>query len=134
MRQREILPTVRNVKVELDEMADHGITVEFTVKPGGVIHCGACDSEQRANDAEILDVRRLEGQSDPADMSAVVALRCAKCKARGSIVLTYGPQASENDADVLQLLDDHSWREHTSAESKTTKQGPQTFKPAVDQQ
>ena len=118
MREKEILPTVRNVRVELDELNTHGITGELSVKAGGIIRCESCSTEQRADEFEILDVRRLEGQSDPADMSAVVVARCGSCHQRGSIVLTFGPNASEADAEVLGLLDEHTWKKHSSPESK----------------
>jgi hypothetical protein len=48
---------------------------------------------------------RLEGASDPDDMVAVAALRCPSCKTRGTLVLSYGPETSAVDADVLCCLD-----------------------------
>jgi hypothetical protein len=38
-------------------------------------------------------------------MLAVAALRCTKCGAMGTLVMTYGPEATEDDADVLRRLD-----------------------------
>ena len=51
---------------------------------------------------------RLEGASDPADMSLVVPLDCPDCGARGVLVLRYGPEASMEEADVLAVLDLHT--------------------------
>ena len=45
----------------------------------------------------VLELRRLEGASDPDDMLAVVAVECANCGLRGSLVLNYGPTATEDD-------------------------------------
>jgi hypothetical protein len=51
-------------------------------------------------------LRRLEGESDPADMVAVVALTCPACGAQGTVVLGYGPMADGHEADVLRGLRD----------------------------
>jgi hypothetical protein len=51
-------------------------------------------------------LHRLEGASDPADMLAIVGLRCPNCKTLGTVVLNYGPESPLEDADVLLALDD----------------------------
>jgi hypothetical protein len=52
-------------------------------------------------------LRRLEGESDPADMVAIVAITCPQCGRRGTMVLGFGPAATAEDADVLhELIDD----------------------------
>jgi hypothetical protein len=110
-------PTVRNVALELEELFANGFESTFSVRPNAVLCCGSCGAEEKASEVEILDVRRLEGQSDPADMSAVVAAKCGRCQKLGSVVLTFGPQASEADAEVLAALDEHKWREHKEGSS-----------------
>jgi hypothetical protein len=52
----------------------------------------------------VTDIRRTEGASDPDDMLAVVALTCPRCQTRAAAVLGYGPEAAEDDADVLRTL------------------------------
>ena len=39
-------------------------------------------------------------------MLAVAALRCRNCGAQGTLVLNYGPEAGEDDVDVLRHLED----------------------------
>jgi hypothetical protein len=51
-----------------------------------------------------VTMQRVEGASDPDDMAAVVPLECPRCNARDVLVLKYGPEASEADADVLTAL------------------------------
>ena len=52
-------------------------------------------------------LHRLEGASDPEDEAVVAALECPACGAWGTIVLSYGPQSSAEDAAVLaNLIDD----------------------------
>lgn len=106
-------PTVRNIAVELQDLQERGISGSFRVKPGARIVCDTCHTEHNAAELEIIDFRRVEGQSDPADMAAVVAAVCQGCGDRGVVVLTYGPRASAEDADVLAALDEHEWaRDH----------------------
>ena len=104
-------PTVRNVKVELEDLDDKGFREEFRVKAGGHIVCGVCGHDGPASEAEIMEMRRVEGQSDPADMAVIVGLRCRGCAHEGALVLTYGPNATAEDADVLQALDGKAWKE-----------------------
>jgi hypothetical protein len=104
-------PTVRNVKTELEDLDEMGFHEGFKVKPGGEVECGVCGHVAAGRDVEIIEVRRVEGQSDPADMAAVIGLRCKGCAHEGTLVLTYGPSASADDADVLQQLDGKAWKE-----------------------
>ena len=60
-----------------------------------------------ADAVAMSSLRRLEGASDPSDMLAVVAITCPACAARGTVILGYGPMATQQDADVLQGLRDH---------------------------
>jgi hypothetical protein len=39
-------------------------------------------------------------------MLAVCAVACPSCATRGTLVLTYGPEATPEDDDVLEQLDD----------------------------
>jgi hypothetical protein len=97
-------PTVRNIPVELADFARLGFTKQFSVVPGGRILCRACHSMADAAEYTVHDVRRVEGQSDPSDMAAVVAVQCRTCNAKGTLVVTVGPAADANDADVYAAL------------------------------
>ena len=104
-------PTVRNVNTELDDLDKMGFHEGFRVKAGGIVVCTICGMEAPGRDIEIIEVRRVEGQSDPADMAAIVGIRCKSCAHEGTLVLTYGPSASAEDADVLAQLDGKAWQE-----------------------
>ncbi len=82
-----------------------GFTAQFGVRPEGRIVCFSCHFEGPAQDFELVSLSRTEGASDPDDMLAVAALRCPQCKASGTLILNYGPEASEDDDDVLQALE-----------------------------
>ena len=76
------------------------------VRAGGTIECESCHHSVAAPDAPVLELRRLEGASDPDDMLAVVAVECPNCGLRGSLVLNYGPTATVEDSAVLVGLGD----------------------------
>ena len=82
-----------------------GFTSQLGTRPGGRIVCFSCHFEAPAIEFELVSLSRTEGASDPDDMLAVAALRCPNCQCQGTLVLNYGPEASEDDVDVLQHLE-----------------------------
>ena len=83
-----------------------GYTGQFGARSGGVIRCFSCQHEFSPVDATVETFRRLEGASDPDDMLAVLPVTCPECATRGTLVLSYGPEASIEDSEVLQALPD----------------------------
>jgi hypothetical protein len=83
-----------------------GFTAQFGTRPGGRIVCFTCHVEVPAEECELVSLSRTEGASDPDDMLAVAALRCHACGAAGTLILNYGPEAGEDDVDVLRHLQD----------------------------
>jgi hypothetical protein len=81
-----------------------GFSAQMAARPGGMILCFTCRQESPAADFELLAHRRTEGASDPADMLAVVGLCCPRCRAQGTAVLGYGPEADPDDAEVVVRL------------------------------
>lgn len=78
---------------------------QFSVRPEGRIVCHTCTETFAAAAVPADAVTRLEGASDPGDMNLVLPLTCPICHATGSLVVRYGPEASAEEADVLQALD-----------------------------
>jgi len=83
-----------------------GFGGQFAARDGGRLLCYTCRREPAAETVQLYRLRRTEGASDPDDMAAVVALTCPRCGARGTVVLKYGPEAPDDDSDVLRLLVD----------------------------
>src|SRR5262245_15234342 len=81
-----------------------GFTEQFAARRGGSIECIACHHLIDLAITRVDGFRRLEGASDPDDMLAVVAVACPRCRARGTLIVGYGPMASEEDAAVLEHL------------------------------
>jgi hypothetical protein len=82
-----------------------GFTSQFGTRPGGRIVCFSCHFEAPATEFELVSLSRTEGASDPDDMLAIAALKCRNCDCQGTLVLNYGPEATEDDVLVLQRLE-----------------------------
>jgi hypothetical protein len=89
----------------LAALSGDGFSSSMTALAGGDVRCGECGEASPAGDFALRTLRRTEGASDPGDMSAVAALTCPRCSARGTAVLRFGPEAGEADEDVLAGLD-----------------------------
>jgi len=105
----ELDGVARGAETLLDVLARYtrlGWASQFTTRADGIVECESCHHSMAASEVPVLELRRLEGASDPDDMLAVVALECPNCGLRGSLVLNYGPTATEDDAAVLLGLGD----------------------------
>lgn len=94
----------------LAAFADDGFAANLTVTDDGAVRCPACRQETPPDEVDLVSTRRLEGASDPADMQAVLALRCPSCDTGGVAVVNYGPEASVGEAALLTALGDGSDR------------------------
>ena len=97
-------PEARSLSEILAMYEAQGFTSQFGTRPGGRIVCFSCHFEAPAEEFELVSLSRTEGASDPDDMLAVAALKCPQCQCQGTLVLNYGPEAGEDDVDVLQRL------------------------------
>lgn len=83
-----------------------GFTGQFGSAEGGQVMCFTCRTASPAQDVHLEAMYRTEGASDPDDMTAVAALMCPACQAKGTVVLHYGPEATVEDSEVLRFLED----------------------------
>jgi hypothetical protein len=90
----------------LEGYASGGFASSFIVTDDAGLECAECGSVSPPEEFTMSSLRRLEGMSDPADMVAVVAVTCPVCGARGTTILGFGPNATEQDSDVLKDLRD----------------------------
>jgi hypothetical protein len=84
---------------------EQGFGDEFVLAAQG-IRCRVCGEVRPAGDYAFESLRRLEGASDPDDAQAVLAVHCPVCDAAGTLVVNYGPAASEEEADALAAMQD----------------------------
>jgi hypothetical protein len=76
----------------------------MVTRPGGRVLCLSCHTDSPAGAMAVERLCRTEGASDPDDMLAVAAVVCPACAAKGTLVLSYGPEADEDQAAVLVAL------------------------------
>jgi hypothetical protein len=93
----------------LSDYAAAGFDGQFSVTDDGDdgVRCTTCGTISDPSIIELLSLRRLEGASDPADMSAVLALVCPACHQHGTLVVMFGPESSAVEAELLQRVRDH---------------------------
>ena len=101
----------RTILEVLGELEERGFTGQFAPRDGAQVECVACHQLMPADMTVLRTLDRLEGASDPDDMLAVVGLECPHCGAKGPAVLSYGPESSIVDAEVLQSFEDARRRE-----------------------
>jgi hypothetical protein len=82
-----------------------GFTGQFGATDTAQVRCFTCRRDAAPADVEVVEMRRLEGASDPDDMLAIVAIRCPHCGADGTAVLGYGPDSASEEAELLLRLE-----------------------------
>jgi hypothetical protein len=82
-----------------------GFGASFLIRAQG-LECGACGSLHDVAKAEVVQVYRFEGPSDPDEEAVVYAIRCPLCSKGGTLVSAFGPGADPEVADRLVMLDE----------------------------
>ncbi len=90
-----------NLAEVVGQLEADGYTGQMAARSGGQLICFTCHEQSHVSEVDVESLRRTEGASDPDDMLAVVALTCPRCGARATVVLGYGPESGEDDAEVL---------------------------------
>lgn len=100
-------PTDASTLIEaIDRLKAMGFTRDMFVTRDAVVRCGSCEHDAAPSELDLHHLIRLEGVSDPADMSAVLGLECRVCGMKGTAVVRYGPEAEPHDVAVLRAIDD----------------------------
>ena len=90
----------------LATFAADGFTQDMFVTSDAMVRCGACHHDTAPTDLVLNRMRRVEGESDPADMAGVLGITCTICGAKGAVVLRFGPEAEAQDDAVWLAIDD----------------------------
>ena len=90
----------------LEAYATAGFVGSFSVTDDSRLQCHECQEISPPSSVEMASMQRLEGASDPDDMSAVIAITCPECASRGTLILGFGPAAPAEDGDVFRDLQD----------------------------
>lgn len=90
---------------EIDDLRAQGYDADYVVGEGGVVRCTACRHEMQPDEVDVDVFRRLEGASEPDEMSAILAITCGECGTKGIVMVGYGPNASPDEGDLLLAVD-----------------------------
>lgn len=94
-----------------------GFTGDFRSVANGRVECLSCGRDSDAAVCAVHQLRRLEGASDPDELVLVVAIECPHCRTPGTLALTYGPMATDEDLDVLARLPSEPRRPDTGSDA-----------------
>jgi hypothetical protein len=91
------------VSEAISTLKKQGYDLDFNLADNYII----CNTERfEADDFEIVDVYRYEGNTDPADEAAVYAIRSAT-GLKGILVTGYGASADSFSTEILIKLHGH---------------------------
>jgi len=91
-----VLDTVNRLRAQ-------GFRADVSAADDGQLVCERCGSTFDPATADIEQVHRFEGLSDPADESILYAIR-AECGHRGIYTAAYGPDTPSRDVAVMRQL------------------------------
>lgn len=84
----------------INELRDKGYNLDFHIKGNHLI---SNEEEYDANNFDIGDVYRYEGESDPGDETTVYAI-CSKNGHKGVLVMAYGAYSDEISPEIMKKL------------------------------
>jgi hypothetical protein len=88
------------VSQAINELKKRGFTMDFNIRENCIV---CAEGTFQADEFDIVDVYRYEGDTDPADEAVVYALQ-SKSGLRGVLVSGYGASTDSMTADVLEKL------------------------------
>jgi hypothetical protein len=100
MEHKTHYDTVTNA---INALRNQGYTTDFNIEGGNVV-CN--EAKFDAQNFDVVDVYRYEGNSDPADEAAVYAIKSSN-GLKGILVTGYGMSTDGSSAEILEKLGRH---------------------------
>lgn len=94
-----------NLPETLRELNNKGYKNTFHIHNSS-LYCEDCKKAHDPKEAEVVEVYRFEGESNPDDESVVFGIQCSTCSSKGTLVSAFGPSMSQGEAEVVRLLSD----------------------------
>jgi len=88
------------VSKAIEELRKQGFTTDFNLEENAIV-CNA--GKFGANEFDVVDVYRYEGDSDPGDEAAVYAIKSSN-GLRGILVTGYGASSENTSSEMLRKL------------------------------
>jgi len=94
------------VSTALNSLKERGFTRDFNIAFDKII-CNETNECLNANEFEITEVYRFEGESNPSDEAVVYAVESQDGNIKGVIVNAYGPYADPISDEMIKKLSIH---------------------------
>ncbi|MBE7174964.1 MAG: phosphoribosylpyrophosphate synthetase [Mucilaginibacter polytrichastri] len=91
----------------INDLKERGYTHDLSLTNDS-LECKDLDLRLRAEDFDIDEFYRFEGESDPADNTIVYAVSSEKKNLKGTLVHAYGTYSEAIDPDLLAKLTPHT--------------------------
>ncbi len=100
-------------------LAANGYVGQFLIRNGNV-ECHSCNSVITADQLTVEETVRFEGISDPGDESVLFAIT-DHCGHKGTLIATYGPEMSPEEAEIVSHLHDRGDRRIPTTELRSAR-------------
>jgi hypothetical protein len=100
----EVVDAPATVTEAIAQLESRGYDSSFMLAEHGFA-CRSCEREHAPDRLAVDATFRYEGESDPADESIVLGVRCPFCGAKGILVSAYGVDAEPQLLTLLTLID-----------------------------
>jgi hypothetical protein len=97
------MKTYENVVVAINDLMKRGYTENLSLE-GETVDDKANDIKMTADDFEIDEFYRFEGESNPDDMSIVYAVTSKKYHLKGVLVNSFGTYANNSESAINAKL------------------------------
>lgn len=87
----------------IGRLRDVGFKADITALWDGALRCETCSTRCDPARADVDEIVRFEGVTDPADAAILAAIRCG-CGHAGLFVSAYGPDIAAEHAQALGRL------------------------------
>lgn len=90
------------LSLAINDLKERGYTEDFNLQPDHII-CTSDDATYTAQAFEVEEYHRFEGDSNPADMSIVYAIKATDGR-KGTLVSAYGTYSDPLSSDIIEKL------------------------------
>ncbi len=100
------MPAYDTVTAALADLKERGYTLDFNINMDEIV-CHTDGTSLRADEFEIVEVHRFEGDSNPDDEEVVYAVSSLDGACKGVLVSAFGIYSEDTSAELIRKLAVH---------------------------
>jgi hypothetical protein len=121
--------TAASVPETIAAMEARGYTGQFRVGSDGRVTCSVCGQARPSPDFTLVEMQRVEADSDPEDTAVVAGVECP-CGARSTAAFAHGPSGDQQALAAVNEMRKPAGRSPTHrAAVRGTARRPRTVPP-----